>query len=312
MGEMIAIRDAYGDALQKLGAVNSDVVVLEADAGSSSKSILFSKKYPERYFNVGIAELNMTAMAAGFALGKMIPFVNTFAAFMTTRASDPIGSLIAYDNLNVKLCGTYSGLSDSYDGASHNSISDLAYVTSLPNMTVISVCDAVETEKAVFAAARWEGPVYLRLSRAPAEVIFDWDYQFVIGKGVKLLKGEDATIIATGYMVQKSMIAAEMLKKQGIYTTVVDLHTFKPIDRDLIVACAKETGCMVVAEEHSVHGGLGSTVAKVVTEEYPVPMEFVGINQFAESGDYEALLHKYHLDADEITRAVRKAISRKR
>ncbi|MEG2203577.1 MAG: transketolase family protein, partial [Oscillospiraceae bacterium] len=189
MAKQIAIRDAFGAALEKLGHQNPEVVALEADVGGSTKSILFGKSFPERYFNVGIAELNMVSMAAGMASSGLIPFVNTFAAFMSGRAGDPINGLIAYDSLNVKLCGTYCGLSDSYDGASHHATSDLALVRSLPNMTVISVCDAVETEKAVFAAAALDGPVYLRLSRAPATVIFDESYDFRIGKGVVLRDG---------------------------------------------------------------------------------------------------------------------------
>ncbi|MEM1484462.1 transketolase C-terminal domain-containing protein [Oscillospiraceae bacterium PP1C4] len=307
----IAIRDAFGDALAKLGAQNNKVVALEADVGSSSKSIVFGKQFPERYFNVGISELDMVAMSAGFATSGLIPFVNTFAVFMTTRASDPINSLISYDKLNVKLCGTYCGLSDSYDGASHHSLTDLSFVRALPNMTVISVCDAVETEKAVFAAAALDGPVYLRLSRAEAPVIFDESYQFEIGKGVTLQDGGDVTIIATGYMVQKSLEAAELLKAEGISARVVDLHTIKPIDRELIVKCAKETGAIVTAEEHSIYGGLGSAVSEVIVSEHPVPMEFVGLTDFTESGDYEALLSKYQLDAAAIAAKAKTAIARK-
>lgn len=311
MGKKIAIRDAFGAALEKLGTANDKVVALEADVGSSTKSIVFGKKFPERYFNVGIAELNMVSMAAGFATCGLIPFVNTFATFMTTRSADPINSLICYDNLNVKLCGTYCGMSDSYDGASHNAMADIAFVRALPNMTVISVCDAVETEKAVFAAAEINGPVYLRLSRADAPVIFDDSYQFEVGKGVTLRDGKDVTIIATGFMVHKAMEAAELLKGEGIDARVVDMHTIKPIDRDLILKCAAETGAIVTAEEHSVYGGLGSAVAEVLVSGKPVPMEFVGSEVYAESGDYEALLTKYGYDAPAISAKVKTVLERK-
>ncbi|MDF2522685.1 MAG: transketolase [Clostridiales bacterium] len=305
MANVKAIRDAYGEALHKIGEENKDIVVLEADVGHSSKSILFGKEYPERYFNVGIAEGNMVAMAAGFAAAGKIAFVNTFATFLTLRSGDPINSLLAYTQLNVKLAGTYAGLSDSYDGASHHAISDIALMRSLPNMTVISVADAVETAKATKSAAEYNGPVYLRLSRAPVPIIFDDSYNFEIGKGVQLTEGNDVTIIATGYMVQKSLLAAEQLKSHGINARVVNIHTIKPIDKNLLIKCAKETGAIVTAEEHNVIGGLGSAVAEVIVKEFPVPMDFVGIeDQFAESGDYEKLLEKYGLSVQNIVSKV--------
>ena len=311
MPEMIAIRDAYGAALKKLGGQNENVVVLEADVGSSSKSIVFGKEYPERYFNVGIAELNMTAMAAGFALSGQIPFVNTFASFLTTRASDPVNSLIAYDHLNVKLCGTYSGLSDSYDGASHHSLSDLAFVRTLPGFTVISVCDAVETEKAVFEAAKLNGPVYLRLSRAPAPVIYDQSFNFQVGKGVVLREGNDVAILATGYMVHKAMEAALLLSEQGISSRVVDIHTICPLDEELIVDCVRKCGCILTVEEHSVYGGLGSAVSEVVSSQCPAPVERMGLTDFSESGAYEELIANAGLDARSIAARAQKIIGRK-
>ena len=311
MGKKVAIRDAYGAALEKLGRQNPKVVALEADVGSSTKSIVFGKAFPDRYFNVGIAELNMMSMAAGFASSGLIPFVNTFAVFMTSRASDPINSLICYDHLPVKIAGTYCGLSDAYDGASHHATSDLAFVRTLPGMTVISVCDAVETEKAVFAAAEIDGPVYLRLSRADAPVIFDEGYDFQVGKGVVLHEGSDVTIVATGYMVHKALEAAELLKAEGVSARVVDMHTIKPIDRELLLACAEETGAIVTAEEHSVYGGLGSAVAEVLAAARPTPIEFVGTDGYAESGDYEALLSKYHLDGAAVAAKAKAAIARK-
>lgn len=307
-----AIRDAFGEALQKLGGVNDKVVVLDADVASSSKSILFGKSYPERFFNVGISEANMAAMSAGLALKGKIPFINTFAAFMILRAGDPIRSLIAYQKLNVKVCGTYAGLSDSYDGASHHAIADIAFMRAVPNMTVISVSDAVETELAVKAVAEFEGPVYLRLSRAAAPIIYDDSYKFEIGKGVQLTEGKDVTIVATGYMVHKALEAAESLKAKGIQARVVNIHTIKPIDKDLLIKCSKETGAVVTAEEHNIHGGLGSAAAEVLAVAQPVPMEFVGVEDtFTESGDYDQLLDKYGLSAENIIKKVEQVIKRK-
>ena len=311
MGNKKAIRDVYGEVLVEIGEENKEVVVLEADVGSSSKSILFGKRFPGRYFNVGIAEANMAAMAAGLATAKKIPFANTFAAFMVLRAGDPVRSLIAYTNLNVKLAGTYAGLSDSYDGASHHAIADIAFMRALPNMTVISVADAVETALATRAAAAFEGPVYLRLSRAVVPTIFDDRYKFEIGKGVQLTEGNDISIVATGYMVHKALEAAEVLKSRGIKARVVNMHTIKPIDKELLIRCAGETGAVVIAEEHNIYGGLGSAVAEVLAKEYPVPMGFVGIeDRFTESGDYEQLLKKYGLSAENIVNEVERLIIR--
>ena len=312
MSKKMAIRDAYGEALKELGAKNKNVVVLDADVSSSSKSSLFGAKYPDRFFNVGIAEANMVAMAAGMSTSGKIPFVNTFAAFIVLRGADPVRSLIAYAKLNVKIAGTYAGLSDSYDGASHHSIIDIAFMRALPNMTVVSVADAVETKKAVQTIAEYNGPVYLRLSRAEVPTIFDDRYKFKLGKGVQLKEGNDVTIIATGYMVQKSLEAAEQLKEKGINSKVVNIHTIKPIDRELIIKCAKETGAIVTVEEHTIYGGLGSAVAEVLIKEYLVPMEIIEVQDtFAETGAYELLLNKYKLCPENIINTVQKVIKRK-
>jgi len=312
MSKKIAIRDAYGEALKELGAKNKNVVVLDADVSHSSKSSLFGAQYPDRFFNVGIAEANMVAMAAGMSTSGKIPFVNTFAAFVVLRGADPVRSLIAYTKLNVKLAGTYAGLSDSYDGASHHSIIDIAFMRALPNITVVSVADAIETKKAVQAIAEYIGPVYLRLSRAEVPTIFDDSYKFELGKGVQLTEGNDVTIIATGYMVQKSLEAAEQLKGKGINAKVLNIHTIKPIDRELIIRCAKETGAIITVEEHSIYGGLGSAVAEVLIKEYPVPMEIIGVqDSFAETGAYELLLNKYGLCAENIINSVQKVMRRK-
>lgn len=311
MSNKIALRDAYGAALAKLGKINSKVVVLEADVGSSTKSVEFGKEFPERYFNVGISELDMNSMSAGFATCGLIPFTNTFAVFMALRGADPVNSIICYDKLNVKLAGTYCGLSDSYDGASHHANSDIALMRSFPNMTVISVCDAVETEKAVFAAAEYNGPVYLRLSRAAVPVIFDESYHFEIGKGVVVTQGNDVTIIATGYMVHKALEAACVLKEEGISACVVDIHTIKPLDKELVLDCARKTGAIVTVEEHSIYGGLGGAVAETLAEGAPVPVKIMGMRDYAESGDYEELLSKYELDAAAIVNRAKAVIARK-
>ena len=311
MGENIAIRDAYGAALKELGEQNEKIVGLEADVASSTKSGIFGKAFPERYFNVGISELNMVSMAAGFAREGMIPYVNTFAVFMTTRGADPIQSLIAYDNLNVKLCGTYCGLSDSYDGASHPAITDLAFVRAIPNMTVITAADGAETRKAVFAMAEHDGPVYLRLSRAEAPVYYSDDMDFQIGRGITVREGGDVTIITTGTVLHKALEAADLLAQEGISATVVDMHTIKPIDRDLVIQCAIRTGAIVTVEEHSIYGGLGSAVAEVLVENKPVPMERIGAVDFAESGDYGELLVKYGYSPQAIAGKCRAVIRRK-
>ena len=308
-----AIRDVYGDTLAQLGRENKNIVALDADVGSSSKSIVFGKEFPNRYFNVGVAEANMVAIAAGLATAGKIPFVNTFAAFMVLRGADPVRSLIAYTKLNVKLAGTYAGLSDSYDGASHHAIADIAFMRALPNMTVISVSDPVEAELATRAAAEFKGPVYLRLSRAEVPVVLDKaSYDFKIGKGVTLVDGGDLTIVATGYMLIKALEAAEILAAKGIKARVVNIHTIKPIDRELLIACARETGAIVTAEEHNVLGGLGSAVSEVLAGNCPVPIEFVGVeDRFTESGDYEKLLAKYGLSADNIVARAQQVLKRK-
>jgi transketolase len=309
----IEIRNAYGDALKELGGLNQRVVALEADVGSSSKSAVFGKAFPDRYFNVGIAELNMVSMAAGMAAAGLIPFVNTFAVFMMLRGGDPVQSMIAHDKLNVKLAGAYTGFSDSYDGSSHQAITDISQARAMPNLAVLSVCDAVQCRKAVFGMAEFNGPVYTRLSRAATEVIYDESAGFRIGGANKLTGGKDVTIFATGYMVQKSLEAAELLKADGIQATVVDVYSLKPVDTGLVVACARETGAAVTAEEHNIYGGLGSIICEELGKHCPVPVEMVGVEDcFAESGDYEQLLVKYGLSAQNIAAKAKAAIARKK
>lgn len=308
----IAIREAYGRALRELGSQMQDVVVLESDVGNSTRSVLFGSEYPERYFNVGIAESNMCGIAAGLASGGKIPFVNTFAVFMTTRALDPVTSLIAYPNLNVKLAGAYAGFSDSYDGATHNSVSDIAVTRSIPNMSVVCVSDAVQTKKATKAIAKIEGPVYLRLSRAVVPDVFDDSYEFEFGKGIVMREGEDLTLVATGYMLQKSLQAAQELEKQGISARVVNIHTIKPIDEQLLIESAEKTGLIITVEEHSVIGGLGAAAAEVLSEKCPTRLVRIGVqDRFGESGDYEPLLAKYGLCSENIVIKAKQALETK-
>lgn len=310
---MKAMRDAYGEALVELGKVNADVIVLDADVASSSKTVLFKNAYPDRFFNIGIAEGNMVGIAAGLAAAGKTPFVNTFALFLTLRAGDPVRSLVAYNKLNVKLAGTYGGFSDSYDGASHQSVEDVAVMRSIPNLTVIVPCDEFQTKAAVFAAAAHEGPVYLRLSRAEVPPVYDANYKFVVGKGTCLKEGSDVTIIANGYMVTKALEAADVLAAEGVKAEIIDMATVKPIDAGLILKSARKTGAVVTVEEHSIYGGLGSAVAEVLAGELPLPVEIVGIRDvFGESGAYEPILSKHGLDKAGVAAAANKAIARKK
>ena len=299
-----AIRDAYGDALKALGEINDRVVALEADVGGSSKSIVFGKAFPDRYFEVGISELNMVNMGAGMAKAGMIPFVNTFATFLATRGADPIQSLIAYDSMNVKLAGTYMGLSDSYDGASHHSINDLAFLRAIPGMVVITPSDAVQTKKAVFAAAEYDGPVYLRLSRAPAEDVYDESTPFEIGKGILVREGTDLTIVVTGTLLSRVLQAVDILASEGISAEVIDMHTVKPLDEKLLLESAARTGAVLTVEEDSIYGGLYGAVCEVLSKNAPTIADGIGVTEFAESGDYEKLLDKYGFSvADIVSRA---------
>lgn len=308
--EKIAIRDAYGSALKELGWINEKVVALEADVGGSTKSALFGKEFPHRYYEVGISELNMVNMAAGMARVGLIPFVNTFSAFLATRGSDPIQSLIGYDKLNVKLAGTYVGLSDSYDGASHHAITDVAFLRAIPGMVVITPSDAVMTKKAVFAAAEYEGPVYLRLSRAPAPVMYKEKNEFSIGKGIVYRKGKDVTIVSTGTLLSKAVAAADQLEVEGIHAEVIDIPTVKPLDEEMIIQSARKTGAVVCVEENSIWGGLYSAVTETLSANYPVPVFGIGATDYAESGDYEQLLRKYGYSEENIISKVKELIKR--
>jgi transketolase len=312
MGERVATREAYGKALLKLGEINPKIVVLDADLSKSTKTDGFSKKYPERFFQMGIAEADMMATAGGLAAGGKIPFASSFAIFATGRAYDQVRNTIGYPGLNVKIAATHAGVTVGDDGGSHQSIEDIALMREIPGMTVLNPADATEAEKLIFAAAKHVGPVYIRLGREPMPSVFDDSYQPEIGKAVRLREGDAATIIATGIMVERALLAADALKEKGIAVRVVNIHTIKPIDRAEIVAAARETGAIVTAEEHSVIGGLASAVAEVVVQNHPVPMEFIGIqDRFGQSGSPAQLLTEYGMDPAHIVAAVERVTKRR-
>ncbi|AIF53620.1 transketolase family protein [Pelosinus sp. UFO1] len=309
----LATREAYGDILKELGEKHKDIVVLDADLSKSTKTAVFKKAFPERFFNVGIAEQNLMGIGAGLAASGKIPFVSTFAMFAAGRAFEQIRNSICYPKLNVKIAATHAGLTVGEDGASHQSIEDISLMRSIPNMTVIVPADAEETRKAVAFAATYDGPVYIRLGRMSVPDLFAADYTFELGKAVQLVDGKDVTIIATGIMVATAKQAAEELAAAGISARVLNIHTIKPIDREAIIKAASDTGAIVTCEEHSIIGGLGSAVAEVVVENNPVPMERVGVmDTFGESGTPSSLLVKYHLTAEDIVAAAKKAVSRKK
>jgi len=307
-----ATREAYGEALKKLAETNKNVVVLDADLSGSTKTSEFKKVSPERFFNVGIAEQNLIGTAAGMAIGGKIPFASTFAMFAAGRAFEIIRNTVAYPKLNVKIAATHAGLTVGEDGASHQAIEDISIMRSIPNMTVINPADCIEAEQAVLKAAEFEGPVYIRLGRAGVEDIYDSNYKFEIGKGVELKQGSDITIIATGLMVQKALKASEELSKEGISARVINIHTIKPIDKDIIIKAAKETKAIVTAEEHSIIGGLGSAVLEVLSDECPVLVKRIGVNDtFGESGKPNDLLQKYGLTENNIIDAAKELVSKK-
>ncbi|NLJ34453.1 MAG: transketolase family protein [Firmicutes bacterium] len=312
MGEKIATRDAYGEALAQLGRSNPDIVVLDADLSGSTKTAVFAREFPQRFFNMGIAEANMMGTAAGLAAAGKIPFASTFAVFATGRAFDQVRNSICYPQLNVKIAATHAGLTVGEDGASHQSVEDIALMRALPNMTVLVPADGVEARLAVRAAAEHVGPVYLRLGRPKVPVIFGDDYSFEIGRAVRLREGSDVTLAACGYMVGPALAAAKLLAGEGIEARVLNMSTLKPLDGDALLAAARETGALVTAEEHSIIGGLGSAVAEFLGQEYPVPVLRVGIGDtFGESGPPEELLEKYGLTAGDILAAAKKAMGMK-
>lgn len=308
----IATREAYGKALVKLGTENKDIVVLDADLSKSTKTCDFAKVFPERFFDMGVAEQNMLGTAAGLAAAGKIPFASSFAVFATGRAFEQIRNSIAYPALNVKIAASHAGLSVGEDGASHQSVEDIALMRALPNMTVIIPADATETELAVRAAVDIKGPVYIRLGRLGLPALFNEDYKFEVGKAVTLREGADATVVACGLMVGPALEAADLLAGENIQVRVINMHTIKPVDRETIKKAAIETKAIVTAEEHNIIGGLGSAVAEVLVQTVPVVQEMVGIKDtFGESGTPAELLEKYGLTARDIVAAVKRVIERK-
>ncbi|TDA65888.1 MAG: transketolase family protein [Clostridia bacterium] len=312
MPAKIATREAYGRALARLGEENLDIVVLDADLSKSTKTEIFAKQFPDRFFDMGVAEQNMMGTAAGLALSGKIPFVSSFAVFATGRAFEQTRNSIAYPALNVKIAASHAGISVGEDGASHQSVEDIALMRVLPHMTVIVPADARETEQAVRAAAGIQGPVYLRLGRLSIPVLYGEDYVFRPGRANILREGPDVTIAATGLMVWEALQAADRLQAEGIKPTVLNISTIKPLDAETLAAAAARTHAVVTAEEHSVIGGLGSAVAEVLAERCPVPMRRVGLaDTFGESGRPDELLRKYGLTAEHIVSAVREVMARR-
>lgn len=309
-----ATREAYGLALKELAVLNDKVVVLDADLSKSTKTAEFKSVAEDRFFNMGIAEANMMGVAAGMSTCGKIPFVSTFAMFAAGRAFEQIRNSICYPRLNVKVCATHAGLTVGEDGASHQAIEDISLMRSIPNMTVINPSDGVEAIAAIKAVAEMNGPCYVRLGRSAVNIINDRpEYKFEIGKGVTLKEGNDVTLIATGIMVDAALEAAEILAKDGITARVINIHTIKPLDNELVLKAAKETGVIVTAEEHSIIGGLGSAVAEVVSEECPVPVLRVGVKDvFGESGKPDELLKAYGLTGADIAEKAKKAVNMKK
>jgi transketolase len=312
-GDAVSMRQAYGAALVELGVERRDLIVLSADVSTSDFSFMFEQKFPERFFNVGIAEPALVDAAVGFANAGLVPVANTFSFLFATRALEMIRTHLCYGRANVKLAAAYSGLSDSFDGPTHHSITDLAIMRSLPRMTVVVPADALAVKRLLPQIVAWDGPVYLRLCRNEVPQIFSDNYQPEIGKGCVLRDGDDATIVSCGVLVAKALEAARQLEAEGLSIRVVELHTIKPLDDDLVISCARETGALVTAEEHSILGGLGGAVSECVSSAWPTPVERVGLKDtFAECGPYDELLEKYGLSIQGIVAAVHRAISHKR
>ncbi|MGI6037910.1 MAG: transketolase family protein [Limnochordia bacterium] len=312
IGKKIATREAYGAALVELGRENPNVVVLDADLSKSTKTAGFAKEYPERFFQMGIAEQDMMGTAAGLATCGKIPFASTFAMFATGRVYDQVRNSIGYPGLNVKIGATHAGLTVGEDGATHQALEDIALMRGIPGMTVIVPADYVEAFQATKAAAAMQGPVYLRYTRGGVPVVFDENYKFTIGKANILREGTDAAVIACGVMVGAALEAADLLAQEGLSIQVINMATIKPLDVEAVVQAAKTTGAVVTAEEHSIIGGLGSAVAEVLGEHYPVPFKRVGVQDvFGQSGSPDELLAHYGLTGENIAQAVRETVARK-
>jgi transketolase len=308
----LATREAFGKALVELGHQNKDVVVCDADLSKSTYTAAFGKEFPDRFVECGIAEANMVAIGSGLASSGKIPFVSSFAVFVMNKGFEQLRVTAAFPNVNLKVVGTHAGISIGEDGPSQMSIEDISLACSLPGFTVICPADEVAMKALLYAAAAHFGPVFIRAGRAKAPVIYPQDQQFSIGKGIELVEGKDVTIFATGLLVAEAIRASETLEGEGISARVVDLHTIKPLDRDIIAQAASETRAIVVCEEHLMDSGLGVRVAQVVSETNPCVMEFVGLHTYAESGTPDELLEKYGLLAKDVAQAARKVVARKK
>ena len=310
MADKMATRKAYGETLVELGAENPDLVVMDADLSKSTMTAEFGKKYPERFFNMGIAEQNLYGAAAGLALSGKVVCASTFAMFAAGRAFEIIRNSIGYTRANVKICATHSGITVGEDGASHQTFEDIARMRTIPGMTVINPSDGVSAGKLIRQAVAFNGPCYVRLGRAAVPVFYGEDSEITLGKGNLIRDGRDVTVIATGIMVSEAAAAAEKLAEDGIDVRVIDMHTIKPLDEEIIIKAAEETGAIVTAEEHSVIGGLGSAVAEVVVRNHPVKMSMVGQKDtYGESGKPDELKKKYGMTSDDIIKAVKELIS---
>jgi transketolase len=306
-----ATRDAYGEALRDLGKEHNEIVVLDADLAKSTKSAVFGETFPDRFWNVGIQEANMVGMAGGFASSGKVPFISSFAAFVILKGFDQLRMAVAYPHLNVKVAGSHGGISIGEDGASQQSVEDIALACSLPGFIVCVPSDEHQMRAAVKAAYRHNGPVYIRSGRPKAPLVYNEEPNFAFGKANRVREGSDVTVIANGLMVAAGIVAHDKLKEEGISVRVVDMATVKPLDEEEVAAAARDTGAIVVAEEHLIHGGLGARVAQSVVLQQPVPVEFVGLDdKYAESGDPEALMRKYGLTANEVIAAIRRVMQR--
>ncbi len=302
----IATRQSYGEALASLGEKRKDIVVLDADLSSATKTNLFAEKFPERFFDIGIAEQDMLGTAAGFATCGKIPFASTFAVFAAGRAYDQIRNSICYPNLNVKICATHYGVNIGEDGATHQMLEDIGMMRALPNMTVLCPSDDTQTKRMIEEICNRKGPAYVRLARMETPVIYDTNQTFQIGKAVQIGEGADATIIATGVTVAEAIKAKEQLAKEGILVRVLDMYSLKPVDKEAIIRCAKETKRIITVEDHQIAGGLGSIVCEVLAEEYPCKVERMGINDcFGKSGKPEELMHAFGIDAEAIYQKIK-------
>jgi len=311
--KLVATRTAFGEALVEIAKERTDIVVLDADVATSTKTSIFRETFPERFFEMGIAEQNMMGVAAGMAsTQKIIPFAVTFAVFATKRVCDQVSISIAYPKLNVKIVGSYGGIPTGKAGATHQAFEDIAIMRAIPNMTVIVPADAVEMKHAVRECVKYNGPVYLRCIRCETPIIFKEDYKFIWNKGVTLREGKDVTIVSTGMMTPVALSATNILVNQGIDARLIHLHTIKPIDKDILTQASKETGCVITVENHSIIGGLGSAVAEVLSEKEPALMKRMGVEDiFGESGSLDALFKKYGLTSENIVKEAQNLLKKR-